>query len=280
MALRSFRRPGFTLIELLVVIAIIAILIGLLLPAVQQVREAASRMKCANNMKQIGLAFHSYQSTHKAFPPGWRDGFHNYVVYLLPYIEQTAIGARYDLNRSWTHASNRPATQHDIAILECSSAPTRAGQFINDYPISHAIGTELNSRFGLNAKSPPSAREGFFVRSNVPTRIADVSDGLSNTFMVFEDGGRPIAYAGGKEASNPLPGNHRWADPENRIIIQAWCGSPINCHNGNEIYSFHIGGANTLFGDGGVRFVRANISAPTFLSLYTRANGEVAASDY
>ena len=91
---------GFTLIELLVVIAIIAVLIGLLLPAVQKVREAAARVKCQNNFKQIGIAFHNYHVQNNRFPPGCSDR-HNYIVYILPYIEQAAAIARYDLNMTW-----------------------------------------------------------------------------------------------------------------------------------------------------------------------------------
>src|SRR2546421_7829217 len=98
MNLHSPSRQAFTLVELLVVIAIVAVLIGLLLPAVQRVREAAARAKCQNNMKQIGLAFHSYHSDRGRFPPGL-SGRHSYATHLLAYLEEAATAAKYDFGR-------------------------------------------------------------------------------------------------------------------------------------------------------------------------------------
>src|SRR5207249_11365784 len=94
------RRPAFTLIELLVVIAIIAVLIGLLLPAVQKVREAAQRTQCLNNLHQLGIGFHGYLTEHGRFSPGWTSK-HNYAIYILPYIEQGNVFKGYDLNQAW-----------------------------------------------------------------------------------------------------------------------------------------------------------------------------------
>src|SRR3954454_17350184 len=132
--LRPRSRPGFTLIELLVVIAIIAILIGLLLPAVQKVREAAARSKCQNNLKQLGLAIHNYESSNKKLPsPG--EGVipntatkdydsHSFFTYVLPYVEQDAAYRLFDLTKVYNDGSapnNQVAAKTQISIFECPS---------------------------------------------------------------------------------------------------------------------------------------------------------------
>jgi prepilin-type N-terminal cleavage/methylation domain-containing protein len=147
------RRHGFTLIELLVVIAIIAILIGLLLPAVQKVREAAQRTQCLNNMKQLGLGFHGYLNEFGRFSPGWvgsgtmepiyyqevfgNAGSHNFAVFILPYIEQGNIFKGYDMKQAWDVGNNATITDQNIPLLKCPAAPdARPTDWVSDYTVS------------------------------------------------------------------------------------------------------------------------------------------------
>jgi prepilin-type N-terminal cleavage/methylation domain-containing protein len=285
------RRSAFTLIELLVVIAIIAVLIGLLLPAVQKVRESAARTQCANNMKQLGIALHNYYSAYDGFPPGRsvipNVGAYNWAALILPYIEQGNLYRQYDFKVDWTNPINDSGVnQTPVKTFMCPSAPaapprTAANKRgVLDYP---AI-SELHrpNPYAHNPLPPSDPTWIGVLGNNVSRRVMQITDGTSNTLMVAEDAGRNESWEMGRPVGN-LGDAGAWANPGDAIVISGFdpvtktCPGPvaINGSNNQNVYSFHVTVAGGLFADGSVRYLKASTSLDVLIALTTRACGEV-----
>jgi prepilin-type processing-associated H-X9-DG protein/prepilin-type N-terminal cleavage/methylation domain-containing protein len=314
-------RRAVTLIELLVVIAIIAVLIGLLLPAVQRVREAAARTQCTNNLKQVALAAHNYHANAGLFPTGARPSVvvggvptmgTNVWVELLRYFEQDNLYRKWDFadNRN-NVAGGRDATQAQvIKLLICPSdlLPDPVWELKPGlYPVPPwSCAYYGMSSYGGNAGKrsvltgglpdlPNLSKDGvLFVGSSV--RMADITDGSSNTFLFGErfhydpeyERQRPVEFP-------PMAGWGRWGFVANQGAsgnISLSTPAPINyrvppggdfsaVENRACVFgSGHPGGANFAFADGSVRFLSESTPLPMLQALSTRAGGEVVAIDF
>jgi len=287
---RYFPRQAFTLIELLVVCGIIAVLIGLLLPAVQSVRNAAARIKCQNNLKQIALALLHHECAIGYFPEGYRfdSPTRSFVPPILPYLEQGNIF--YDMSRDWDDPVNQAAAQTQIKMLYCPSAPSenRVDTEVSfhpavcDYTVYHGVNPNYCQLVGWPLYNPP-AENG--VMTTRPCRISEIKDGTSVTFLVVEDVARPELWRMGRRADGASSAAG-WSDPNLEIALdgsdtlttgngQGFGPCVMNCTNDNEVYSFHPAGANFAFADGSVRFIRETIRNTTFAALVTKAAGDI-----
>jgi prepilin-type N-terminal cleavage/methylation domain-containing protein len=289
------QRRGFTLVELLVVFALIGILIGLLLPAVQKIREAANLLSCKNNLKQIGLAMQNYHDTIGSFPvgyydptpwpqldngPGWGWG-----ALLLPFLEEDTLYRQINLKLDVGDPANARARTTFLKVFTCPSndpitifTVTDGGS--NNWDLAYGSYVACNGNDGVDDFTTPR-HTGAFIRSTKGFRAADITDGLSNTLFVGDRTSR-LSYStwvgGPTGALNPFllsPGNY--GAEVTLLLCHAGPTGPnsLGVFDADSTSSPHRIGVPFLFGDGSVHFLSNGININTWMALATRAGDEV-----
>lgn len=315
--MRRVKSKGFTLVELLVVIAIIGILIALLLPAVQAAREAARRIQCAGNFKQVGLALHNYSASHRCFPPGatwdWSKNYYgwSWSAFVIPHLEAGTLSDSIDFQTAYWKQSGREAGAYSLPIYNCPSDPQAGGwtewasgfhlgkTAVEDYRTTSIVGVadshrwEQNDAYGAN-------RNGMFF-ANTPIRISDVSDGTSSTLFIGEvtgvrghcgDGDGWYQHTWytynchdlekGINGPTTLPGGRNDSPTGDPIDGAGYPSS--NRHN--ELFaevgfsSWHPAGCHFGMVDGSVHFFTNDIDLGVLQALATRAGGETVDAEF
>ena len=286
------RLAGFTLVELLVVIAIIGILVALLLPAVQAAREAARRTQCSNNLKQIGLALHTYHDAHRTFPAfafmtlaSASGSGHEYkadwVVNILPFMEMQNLYDQYDFRYTWCHAENQETVTRALPTFECPSTPGGTGLLDTDVmpsehlainPNATAWSVDYGGNQGQRASlllpsqaSNATARRGFFPRSLTGwLRMAEIRDGTTNTIAVWESAGRDRPYLFGEiwtlsdgSMKTIYPEQHCWGGG-NAFFCYSWARDGTQNGGSYVINATNLNTQPYSFHPGGINAVAAD----------------------
>jgi prepilin-type N-terminal cleavage/methylation domain-containing protein/prepilin-type processing-associated H-X9-DG protein len=307
-------RRAFTLIELLVVIAILAVLVGLLLPAIQKVREAAARAQCQNNLKQLGLAFHNYHAAQGCFPPGFAsraaspDGPSlgpgwGWGAHLLPYLEQESLYRRMDLTRGIADPANAEARATSLKAFRCPSdnppGPTTTVRDGSGNPLCDvAFGNYVGMAGVYEVSGYPDTSNGSpgVLLRNSKVRVTDITDGSSGTLFVGERAwvwqGKvrsPLTTWVGAVTNAVIPQtlNPDLGTEAEGVLVLTNSGTAAEGRVPNnsldhveDANSNHPQGVNFLFGDGSVRGLTNAISPEVWVAITTRSGGEVVRLDF
>lgn len=314
---QSKRRTGFTLIELLVVIAIIAILIGLLLPAVQKVRESASRLKCKNNLKQIGLSLHNYHDRTGSFPPGYTTNQANtdgtgpgwgWAAYLLSDLEQDNLHRQIDFTKPIIDPVHAGVRTVNVSFLRCPSDPRQDPIAVSEFQNAAGLTTPLgrsnyvacygNTPFLGESASVMTTHlvvggisgRGMFSR-NSKTRVADVTDGLSQTIAVGEKNAKSTlaSWVGVIPGATWVSANDQanYGGVPSNIAAAMTLGHACRQHPpsaaagvAEDFSAPHINGVNFLFADGSVHSVRTSVDMTVYPFTATISDGQVLQIDF
>jgi prepilin-type processing-associated H-X9-DG protein len=292
-----------SLVEVLVVISIIAVLIGLLVPAVQAARESARRTQCGNNLRQIGIAITSHAPRHRNRLPRavWTSpsnaaARHTVMTTLLPLLEQQNLFDRVRTDIDWAHAGNQPVVSTPVSTYLCPSCPVPVRlDAIGGGKVAaagdYAPPTNIDPVVFSAGFAPRRTRTEGAIHASRETPLSWVLDGMSKTMAVSEDAGRPGHFVrnglkgpatnddgcGNFNVANGRVVGAGWADTEQSMPLHGFspdglrCPGPcaVNCTNNNEAFAFHPGGINVSFLDGGVRFVSDTIPVDVWVSLIT-----------
>lgn len=298
---------GFTLVELLVVIAIIGILIGMLLPAVQMVRESARRITCANNIRQLGLSMHNYESAYQHLPSGWGEDGYTWGIEILPFIEQQNLYNTIVPGASWTSGVNEIAAAQVVPIARCPTSP------IDDHydhnGVSDRVPADYRANIGSNVRgdSGPSLADSVSTRDSNPngvfwgcskTEFGAVTDGLSNTVLIAESRTDPRFKKDGNSTDHWFIGSPNISE---FVCDNSSTGGGTGGHDFSEVVgsgmvemnarvtnpalhgalieisfgSYHIGGMNVVLGDGSTHFISSDIDTTNYRAAFSRNGNEV-----